>query len=128
MMTKFRHLPIFALLIALTFTLTACGDNGVDTGKLESSFAQDGSKASGEVDAAIKAIDADQYERAMVILRGVASKAELTTDQKDAVADVVSQLKDRLAAMLEEATAAAEAAAADADEKMQDMKNNLMPK
>jgi len=98
--------------------LTGCGSSKVETGKLESSFSSAQPATKSNVDAAVTAIKAGNYADALAKLQAIGAQAKLTTEQQQAVQDVIAQVQKLL-------TAQAEKAQKDAGNAMGDLQKSL---
>jgi type II secretory pathway predicted ATPase ExeA len=100
----------------LAFAISGCGKKagGVNTGKLESSFATAEPTAKDQATKVVNALKAEDYNTALAGLRGLAQQASLTPDQKAAVQDVTEQVQKQLDAMLKKATEGTQKAVEDA--------------
>lgn len=110
---KFLSLCWCALLV---FAICGCGkkSGGVNTGKLESSFATADPAAKSHVAKVVEGLKAEDYNTALASLRALAQQANLTPEQKAAVQDVTDQVQKQLDAMLKKATEDGQKAVEDA--------------
>ena len=92
--------------------------SSVNTGKLESSFQTAEPATKSKVDSAVSAIKSSDYPGAMASLQGLAADAKLTPEQKQAIQDVLDQLKTAMANTANQAADGAKKA-------MDDMKKSL---
>lgn len=102
--------------VLLTVAISGCGKKagGVNTGKLESSFATAEPAAKGHVTKVVDALKAEDYNTALASLRALAQQANLTPDQKAAVQEVMEQVQKKIDDMLKGVTGGAQKAAEDA--------------
>jgi hypothetical protein len=100
---------------ALAFT-SGCSkkSGGVETGKLESSFATAEPGAKSQATKIVNALKAEDYNTALAQLRGLAQQANLTPEQKAAVQDVVEQVQKKVDEMVKKATEGTQKAMEDA--------------
>jgi len=92
-----------AFLMAAVLIGTGCSEKGVKTSKLESSFKGSEPAAQSSVDKVVAAVKSEDYAAASAELQKLAAQAKLTDAQKQAVTDVVEQVKKALAAKVEAA-------------------------
>jgi hypothetical protein len=89
---------LVAVVVALALTAVGCGKKGsVDTSKLESSFAQAEPGLKGQLDKIVSSIKAQNYSEAAASLQKLAGEAKLTDTQKQAIQNVLNQLKQLVA-------------------------------
>jgi hypothetical protein len=80
--------------VAMCLALGACdGGNKIDTSKLEKSFSSSQPAAKSSVEEIKAAVAAQDYAKAGAALQRLASNANLTPDQKQAVEDVSVQVR-----------------------------------
>lgn len=114
-----RYAWILTTVMATALMFNGCAKkSSVDTGKLESSFQTAEPATKSKVDSAVSAIKSSDYSGAMASLQGLAADAKLTPEQKQAVSDVLEQLKTALANTANQAADGAKKA-------MDDMKKSL---
>jgi hypothetical protein len=102
--------------VALTVAVSGCGKSsgGVNTGKLESSFATAEPSAKTQVTKIVNALKAEDYNTALAQLRGLGQQANLTPEQKAAVQDVIEQVQKKVDEMVKKATEGTQKAVEDA--------------
>ena len=106
-------------LVAVCLTLGACGKSDqVDTSKVEKSFSSAQPASKSAVDELKAAVAAKDYAKASAALQRLASSAKLTSDQRQAVDDVASQLKKKI-------TEQAKQIAKDTDKALDDVQKQL---
>ena len=89
-----RYIWILTAILAVSVVLLGCAKkSSVDTGKLESSFESAEPATKSKVDSAVSAIKSADYAEALASLQGLAKDAKLTPEQRQAITDVVGQLK-----------------------------------
>lgn len=89
---------LIAVVIALALTVVGCGKKEtVDTSKLQTNFAQSEPGLKGQVDKIVSSIKAQDYSGATASLQKLAAEAKLTDAQKQAVQDLLEQLKKAVA-------------------------------
>ena len=99
--------------------LAGCGKkHGVNTAKLEKSFAAADASTKPVADSAVSAIKAGNYAGATADLQKLAAQANLTPEQKQAVADTLAQVQQHM-------QAAAAKAAEKAKKGLADMQKSL---
>jgi len=88
---------IFAAAMSACLLFSACGKKeGVDTSKLEKSFASAEAGVKDVVDKAIAAVKEGKYGEAAGQLTAAAGNAGLTDDQKSALQDVIDQVQAKI--------------------------------
>ena len=101
-------------LVAAALAATSCGKKSeVNTSKLEKSFQTVESSVKSTVTEAVTAVKNADYAGALAKLQKAASDAELTPEQKEAIQDVVEQIKAAMAATVDKAAEGASKAASD---------------
>lgn len=93
-----------ALLMAAALIVTGCGEKGVKTSKLESSFKGSEPTLQTSVDKVVAAVKSADYASASAELQKLGAQAKLTDAQKQAVADLVEQVKAALAEKVQAAS------------------------
>ena len=118
--TKMRRVGWLSIaLVAVCLTLGACGKSDkVDTSKVEKSFSSAQPASKSAVDELKAAVAAKDYAKASAALQKLASSAKLTSDQRQAVDDVASQLKKKI-------TEQAKQVAKDTDKALDDVQKQL---
>ncbi len=94
------------VLMVVSFCLALAGcskKDQVNTAAMEKSFASAEPTLKGSMDKAVSAIKAGDYAGALASLQSLASQAKLTPEQQKAVTDVITQVKDCLAKMANQA-------------------------
>ena len=113
--------PWSILLVAALFVFSGCAKKSeVNTTKMEQSFASADPANKSEADKAVASIKAGDYQSAVGSLQKLASQAQLTPQQKDAVKDVIDQVQEKLKEAMKDATKST-------DKAMDDLKKS-MPK
>lgn len=117
---KKKALIMKKLIIPLTFLFalslimfTGCSGSGVDTSKVQSAFSSAPAVDKTDVDSAVSAVKAGDYQGALASLQKVAANAKLTADQKAAIQDLVAQIQNKLAGAAKQAGDSASKAAGD---------------
>ena len=104
---------VVAVLMA-TLTVVGCAKkSSVDTAKLESSFSSADPSFKSTASKAADAIKEGDYASAMASLQKLAANAKLTPEQKQAINDVMAQVKQAMADMGNKAAGEAEKATKD---------------
>lgn len=105
---------IFAAIVAATCVMTGCGSkSSVDTKPIETSFQSAEPATKSAADKAVSAIKSADYSGALSELKSLASKAKLTSEQQQAIKDVMAQVEKAIADMAAKAKDGAEKAAGD---------------
>ena len=105
-MKSFKALLI--TIVAVGLTLVACSKkSSVDTSALESSFKSAEPAAQSAADNAVSSIKSGDYANALSSLQGLAKDAKLTSEQQQAIKDVLAQVQQAISDA--DAKAAAEA-------------------
>ncbi len=106
-------------MLVFALAVTACGDDGqVDTSKLEDSFSSVKSTSKGAAYDIVSALQSEDYAKAGAALKRLAGQANLTSEQKEAIGDLMSQLRERV-------TQVAEDAVKDGEKALGDLKKSL---
>lgn len=114
-----RTMWLITMMLAAAIAVVGCGKKeGVDTAKVESSFATAEPATKSDVDKAVDSAKAGKYAEALASLQKVAAKAKLTPDQQQAINDLISQVQQQL-------TASANKAAGDAQKAVGDLQKSL---
>jgi hypothetical protein len=101
-MNGFTWLAVPLLLVSLT--LTGCGESSeVDTAELEKSFAAAEPAKKSTVSDIAAAVKAGDYAKAGSALKDLASRAKLTDEQKQAISNMMSQLRDQITQIAKDA-------------------------
>jgi len=108
---------VAAVLMAAALITTGC-KKGVSTSQLESSFKGSESAAQSAVAKTVACVEAEDYAGATAELSGLASQPNLTPAQKQAIADLVEQIKKVLADQMQKT-------GQDATKAMGDMQKSL---
>ena len=96
-MKKFTFFSLSIVAAYLVCFVTACSKQGsVDTAPLEKSFASADASVKSAVEKAVSEVKAADYSGAMAELQSLAGKAKLTSDQQQAIKDVISQAQQAL--------------------------------
>ncbi len=103
-----RVLWIVTLVLAAAVAVVGCAKKGVDTSKVEKSFATSDPGTKGDVDKAVDSVKAGNYPSALASLQKVAAKAKLTPEQQQALNDLIDQVQKQMTASAEKATAEAQ--------------------
>ncbi len=109
-----RVLLIATLFVAAAIAVVGCAKKGVDTSKVESSFATADPATKGDVSKAVDAAKAGDYSSSLTYLQKVAAKAKLTPDQQQAVNDLIAQIQKQITATANKAAGDAQKAVGDA--------------
>jgi flagellin-like hook-associated protein FlgL len=113
------YLWILTAAVTVSLVFPGCArKSSVDTGKLESSFESAEPATKSKVDSAVSDIKSADYAGAMASLQGLAKDAKLTSEQQEAIKDVVEQLKTRV-------TDVANTTAEDAAKALENMQKSL---
>jgi hypothetical protein len=106
-------------LVAACLALGAC-DSGdkIDTSKLEKSFSSAQPASKSAVDEVKAAVSAKDYAKAGAALQRLASGANLTPDQKQAIADVSDQVRKMVSEKAKEAAKEGEKALGDVQKRI----------
>lgn len=104
---------IITSVAVLALALVGCGKKGVDTSKLEKSFASAQADAKGAVDSAVSSIKAGDHASAMASLQRAAAQAQLTPQQEAALKDVIAQVQEQLQQAVKKAAGDAQKAIGD---------------
>ena len=105
--------PYLIITSIAVLTLAGCGKKGVDTSRLEKSFATAQADAKGAADRAVSSIKAGDYAAAMAALQQAAAQAKLTPQQEAAIKDVIAQVQEQLNQAVKKATGDAQKAMGD---------------
>jgi hypothetical protein len=106
------------ILIA-ALALSGCGDDGeIDTSKLEDSFSATSAASKDAADDIVSALESEDYAKAGAALKRLAARANLTPAQKEAIADVMSQIGEK-------ATQIAKDAVKEGEKAIEDIKKRL---
>src|SRR5262249_23164823 len=93
-----RYLTCIAVVLSALLILSGCNKkSGVDTSKMERSFATADSPTKSEADKAVSAVKAQDYQGALMSLQKLAGQAKLTPDQQQAIQDVIAQVQKQVA-------------------------------
>jgi acyl-CoA reductase-like NAD-dependent aldehyde dehydrogenase len=105
-------------LLVVSLALAGCGDGDVDTSKLEDSFSSSQPARKSAVDNVVSAIKSEDYAKASAALGRLAASTNLTAEQKKAIQDLASQLREKI-------TQTAKEAAKDGGKAIEDMQKRL---
>ena len=106
-------------LLVAVLGVVGCGKkNTVDTSRVEKSFQSADPGARSGVDQAVASVKAGNYSEALGELQQVAAKAKLTSEQQQAIQDLVDQVQKAMAAAVNQGTK-------DAQKTADDMKKSL---
>jgi hypothetical protein len=96
---------LITVALAACFMLNGCGKKeGVDTSKLEKSFAAAQTDDKVAVDQAIAAIKEQKYPDALAALQKEVAKPALTADQQSAIKDIIAQIQQQIQQAAQKAT------------------------
>ena len=99
-----RYAWLLSGLMVVTLLSAGCAKkSSVDTGKLESSFQSAEPANKSAADNAVTAIKAGNYQQALADLQQLAKKAKLTTEQQQAIKDVIAQVQKQVSEMANKA-------------------------
>ncbi len=110
---------ILAAIAATSLMIVGCGKkSSVDTTPIETSFSSADATTKSSADKAVASIKSADYSGALAELKTLAGKAKLTSEQQQAIKDVMSQVQKAL-------TDAAGQAASGASKAADDLKKSL---
>ncbi len=100
-MRKLIWLAAPALILSLA--LAGCGGSDVDTAELKESFSSADATKKATVDDVVAAVKAGDFAKAGSALSKLASRAKLTSDQKKAIKNTASQIRDQITQIAKDA-------------------------
>ena len=110
---KIQHL-LLTVIAAAAFVMVGCSKNGnVDTSKLTTAFQSAEAGAKTAVDSVTTAVKNSDYAGAVTQLKALGNKYKLTSEQQQAVSDLIAQVQKVIADTAAKATGDASKTATD---------------